>query len=597
MDDSNKQYLRPIDKAPKLKEFGAIDTETSGDKPTYIDGGVYVNNVFYRFNSPTDLIQFLSKPCYKSYTFFAHNATYDTAVLYKHFPDRHTLLFLNGEVYLAKIYPVKSRRFYIGDSLRLSAHIGLEKLGQAINLPKLPTPQALVPDADFLSGWSCIKHQVYQCPACYLERDTQIVYRYIDLFQKEINRLGGEMKYTLASTAMDLFRRSFLKEEYCTPFTARNDFARMAYFGGRVEPYRLGKFSQVNIYDVNSLYPYVMRNFVYPDPNYLHGPSEKQSISRIMDFEGTSEVSIEIPPMHIPPLPFRYNSRLYFPVGKVRANWTHIELRKALQMGCIIHHIHWTLWSDKTCQPFNDFVDTLYPLRLDYKSKSDTREHIIKIMLNSLYGKFAQRREAGLEKLIPFEEYENAQDKSGYDFVEYDNYIYARKPVPTYRQADYINVLWASYITAYARLTLLDYMLTNPEALLYVDTDSLFTSQKLETGKALGMMKQEHENVDIEIFAPKAYLIYTPDGQLKTKVRGIPNRYQLEYLNTHEVSYLRSIGFFEANRRHLVPAQWVEVTKKEAELMPKRNYFSAGNTGQAHQQSLPFEVADLFHRF
>lgn len=593
MDDENKRVLRPIEKAPKVKQFGAIDTETEGNDAKYIDGGCTTIDGFRRFDSGSALINYLSQPKFKSHVFFCHNATYDVGVLYPYIESNHTLLFLNGDIYLAKVYPRKSRRFYIADSWRLAANISLERLGNAISLPKLPTPQTLLEKELGISGWSCVKHGRYQCEACYLERDCQIVYNYIDLFQKEINRLGGELKYTLASTAMDLFRRSFLKEEYRTPFESRNEFARKGYYGGRVEPFKKGRIERINIYDVNSLYPYVMRNFKYPNPNTLHGPSENQPISRIMESEGVSEVSIHIPDMRIPPLPFRYNHKLYFPTGRLRAHWTHAELRKSLKMGCTIYAIHWTLWSDDTIQPFNDYVDTLYQLRLEYKASNDPREHIIKIMLNSLYGKFGQRQQAGLEKLVPLDEWWDAEDKSGFDFVEYDGFVYARKPVPTFRQPDYVNLLWASHITGYARLTLLEYMLQFPDQVAYCDTDSVFVNGKLETGNKLGQMKLEYANVDVELIAPKCYQIFDQSGLLKTKVRGVPSRFQEAYLSSHEVSYMKSLGFFEANRRKLTPAHWVEVTKSEQAITPKRHYLGVENTSLEVLQSRAFDAQEL----
>lgn len=585
--------LKPITKPPKVRKFGSLDTETVTDKAIYSEGGVYVDGMFYHFENPQDLIDFISLPKYKSYTFFAHNATYDVGVLFKYLPDKHIMLFLGGKIFLTKLYPVKSRVHYIADSWRLAANISLHNLGGSVGLDKLPTPAHLLDVPLPFKRWACLEHHIEECETCYLKRDTEIVYNYIDLFQKEINALGGEMKNTLASTAMDLFRRRFLKREYKTPFKERNEWCRVAYFGGRVEPIKRGMVEGVNIYDINSLYPYVMREFAYPDPNTLIGIREGLSESVIYDYEGVSEVSIEVPPMHLPPLPFRFNEKLFFPIGKLKGRWTHVELRAAVERGCVIHKVHWTLYTTETCTPFIDYVETLYSLRLRYKAKKDPREFIVKIMLNSLYGKFAQRPDAGLQKLESISKFFNADDKAGYDFVVYDNEVYARSGTEQRKQPSYINVLWACYVTAYARLTLYEYMLNAGDNLAYVDTDSVFIQGTLETSTDLGGMKLEYANVDVNIIAPKLYQISQNGEVIRSKVRGVPSNYQETFMSEGQVSFMKALGFFEAAKRKLTPSQWIEVSKSMQIITPKRHYYSGERTSSQAQISRPHPVVDL----
>lgn len=585
--------LKPLKEEPKTYEIGAFDTETIGLDAKFVSGATFYKGIFNQFDNPKKLIDYMMLPRFENVRWYAHNLTYDIGILLDYLRSDHDIILLNGNVLMAKFYPTKKRKHYFNDSLRLSANISLAKIGNAINLPKLPTPSYLLPEEVETEKWICEKHNKLECLECYLSRDTEIVNNYIELFQSEINRLGGEMRNTLASTAMDLFRRSFLTEEFFKPFDHRNEFARMAYYGGRVEPFVLGYVENINVYDINSLYPYVMKTFDYPHPNFLIGAVGNAKLRHIMEYEGVSEVTIEVPKNSLPFLPFRYKGHLFFVSGTIHGVWTHVELRKAIELGAKIKIIHNTLYSTEVCNPFISYVDTLYNLRLEYKKTNDAREHVIKILLNSLYGKFGQNDDAGLEKLVPFDDYQNDNDKTGYDFINLNGMIYARKAIKFKQSPVYQNTLFAAYITAYARLVLFSYMENNPDDIVYCDTDSIFTKSRLETGTGLGEMKLEYENIDAEIYGCKAYQLLKEDTIIATKVRGVPLIEQVKYLNSHEATYLRSIGFLEANKRKLKPSEWVSVTKHLTELTPKRFYLTSQANHSTYQSSIPLSVEDL----
>lgn len=586
--------LTPLKESPKPIEFGAFDTETLGNEARYVDGGALFEGQYERFSDPDDLIKFMCKPKYKGIRWFAHNLTYDLGVLIKYLPEQHKVLFLGGKAMLAKLYPVKSRTHYLSDSWRLAAGVSLADIGRKIGLPKYETPAYLLPPSLTESDEYKQETKEQVDIEVYMKRDVEIVDKYISLFQEEINRLGGNVKHTLASTSMDLFRRAFLEDEYFTPFESRNDFARLAYYGGRVEPFILGELEHVNIYDINSLYPFIMRHGIFPNPNKLRGVTGDISLSTIMNYEGCSEVTIRIPQTHIPILPFSFAGRLYFPSGTVRAVWTHIELRAAIKRGAKILEIHQGLYSTETCTPFNNYVDSLYALRLHYQAQEDPREYIIKIMLNSLYGKFGMRKDGLLQQLITAEEWHGLKNQEGYDTHIFSGDVYFSKDVPSFRQPVYINTLWAAYVTAQARLLLHKYMEKLDRDVIYCDTDSIFTHAQLETSKALGDMKLIYENVDVQMIGAKCYKIHNEEKILATKVRGVPSLYQEKFLTSHEASYMKSLGFFEASRRDLSPSTWVEMSKKSNELTPKRFYSKGHQYQNSVQTSRPLTLVEVF---
>lgn len=594
------QEFKPITTLPKSYELGAFDIEGVGGPQGFITGSILVHGNYTEFTHPQDMLEFIRRKEFNGVRFAAHNLTYDFGILEPWLNREDYPLMLNGRPFKVSIARGQKHPRFLVDSLLFAGGLSLAKVGQAINLPKLDTPPSLLPESKEVPQWTCEKHGIQWCVDCYLKRDVEIVYNYMNVFQTTINNLGGELKFTLASTAMDLFRRHFLDDTYKTPFEIRNQYCRNAYYGGRVEPYKIGLWKDINVYDINSLYPFVMHHFPYPNPNTLHGPLDIVNESYIYDKEGISEVTIDVPETYIPTLPYRHNDKLYFPVGTLRGYWTHIELRHAIKNGAKIKEVHSMLYADETCNPFISWVDTLYHERLRLKAAGDPRELVIKIMLNALYGKFGQRQEAGLQEIRSMEWWFANGQPDGVDFREIDDVVSVLVSKPSFGQPSYINTLWASYITSYARLTLLKYMLECDLNLYYCDTDSIFTTTKLDTSKELGAMKLEYENIELEIYGPKAYRMLKNGELIRAKAKGVPISNSDEYLTQGSTTFWRPIGLLEAHhRKHgkegqiYYPSLWVEVTKAQHLNEPKRSLIPDSSVLPLRYQTRPHSLETL----
>ncbi len=597
MTDRPFQELKPLTKEPKTFDLGSFDIEGTGDDGGFISGAIMVNGSYFDFTSPAGMLDFMRRKEFNGYRFAAHNLSYDYGILEPFMDEKDYPLLLNGRPFKVSIARGQKHPRFLIDSLLFAGGLSLKKLGEAIHKPKLETPPELIKGFSDVPDWYCEKHNTLHCVDCYLQRDVEIVYDYMTVFQNTINNLGGELKFTLASTAMDLFRRKYLDQSYKTPFISRNEFCRNAYYGGRVEPYKVGQFHNINVYDINSLYPYVMRTFEYPNPNSLHGPTYEGDIKLIHNYEGVSQVTINIPNSFIPPLPYRHNGKLFFPTGTIEGHWTHVELRKAIELGCKILEVKSTVYAEETCKPFVNWVDDLYALRLSLKKAKDPRELVIKIMLNSLYGKFGQRTDAGLQEIKSFEWYIENGQPDGVEFRIIGDLVSVIVGKETGEQPDYVNTLWASYITSYARLTLLQYMLNAGDKLVYCDTDSLFTTSILETTTDLGGMKEEYNNVSIELFGPKAYRLSDTDGYIKQKLKGIPLNNRDEYLDFGDTTFLRPVGLLEAGRLNAdengtpyYPSVWREVTKHEHITYPKRRLLPIPTLDYPNFETLPHSI-------
>ncbi|GAI11998.1 unnamed protein product, partial [marine sediment metagenome] len=125
--------------------------------------------------------------------------------------------------------------------------------GERIGLPKL--------SIDFKT---CSEQEL----KVYCRRDVEIEFENFKIFIRFLERNHiARLCYTRGSTAM----AAFLLNHYTTKIYIHNNkqaikLERDSYKGGRVECFYLGELKNDNYYmlDVNSLYPFVMRNNVYP---------------------------------------------------------------------------------------------------------------------------------------------------------------------------------------------------------------------------------------------------------------------------------------------------------------------------------------------
>jgi predicted secreted protein len=218
----------------------------------------------------------------------------------------------------------------------------------------------------------------------YNKVDCEILWKAVHEFEKELFALGGQLQQTIASTAMNLFRRKYLKRTIQTSEVA-NQIAVQSYFASRVEVFQrfVEKFW---IYDINSSFPYSM---TFPLPGDLVGMSTTLPSTVSDECIYIADATVEVPEMAVPPLPFRTgeDSRVFFPTGKWRSWFTSTDLNLAMRENVIIHKVH-------ECYEFEPFYDfksyavDIYKLRVE--SENPFRKLLLKYLLNSLYGKAAE---------------------------------------------------------------------------------------------------------------------------------------------------------------------------------------------------------------
>lgn len=330
----------------------------------------------------------------------------------------------------------------------------------------------------------------------YLKHDVMGLYEAIEKFRNwPLNKKAGSAP-TIASQSLKVLR-TFIDEPIAFLQPEIDKEVRQAYFGGRVEIFKpafSAKKRKIYCYDVNSLYPFIMRNHEYP--NHYIGHVKRY----IPNHFGIYDVIAHVPEMHIPPLPKIRKGKLIFPVGTFHTRITSNEIEYAETLGCKFEIREGWLFSNGG-YIFKNFVDSLY--RIKAKSeRGSVNNTISKLLMNSCYGKFGQRRDR--EQIVFDNGEEGLRDCTGWAnlLVGDKNFRLMLKSVDI---DCYSNVAIAAMVTANARIYMHDKMLRSGEV-YYTDTDSIFTSRKMRTSERLGGMKLESESSNAIFLLPKTYI-------------------------------------------------------------------------------------------
>lgn len=374
------------------------------------------------------------------------------------------------------------------DSLAAIARsIGMEKTG----------PKALdgASQAD-------IKHWYATTPMSelipYNRNDCVILWEAINAFQHRILEAGGQLQMTIASCAMHLFRRKYLKNDVGTHKLV-NDTSRKGYFASRVEVFN-ARCDAANYYDINSSFPYAMTEPV---------PGEFVKTTRALpdnpDKLYMADVEFTIPDCYLPPIPTRVDGRLFFPTGTWRSWLSGIDCRLIEEEGGTIIKVHEVYHFDAITD-LREYALDIYQQRKQAQDPFD--KLVLKYLLNSLYGKFAERR--AKDKMIVFPDLKTLERlKARYDKEELDSMqlmpgIYIEE-IDTDVQHEHVPI--SVYITARARKTLYNYLAYSRHA-FYCDTDGFCTTDEYATGPDLGQLKLEKTITSADFIAPKVYKLH-----------------------------------------------------------------------------------------
>lgn len=478
----------------KYRRFLVYDLEWVPVTLTLRLAGLYDGNRYQCFHTIDDLMSAMFTRDNRGMWFYAHaGGLYDIQWILHRLKSwrgfKIQASFSSSSAIIVHITHGKNS-WHLCDSYWLLRE-SLSKIGTAIGMDK-GGPDSMSDDwtEERITDWYA--NVAIETLRDYNAQDCRILWHAIDLFQATIWSMGGQLQMTLASSAMNLFRRSYLAQDIETDERI-NQEAIKSYFSSRVEVFA-SECWDAKYYDINSSFPYSM---TFPAPGACYELNGKLP----SDMEGAlylADLTVTVPESYIPPLPYRAGGRCFFPTGTWRGNFMSEDVKLLLREGGTIEKV-WQVWHFEPFHDLAEYAKDIYARRL--KEESDFGRMLYKLLGNSLYGKFAESLEKRGMILNPTDEQITKWDLS----ADSNNYLFpgcwfvdSTVPIP------HRHVPLSSHITALSRRLLYD-LLVQSQEVHYCDTDGFSTADGFDTGKELGQLKLEKTISHGVFLAPKLY--------------------------------------------------------------------------------------------
>jgi len=427
---------------------------------------------------------------------------------------------------------------------------------------------------------------------------------YADLINRNVNEI--ELPYTTASMAYRI---------YCIPGSwpehwvwrdkkknwrpiARcrdefNELYRQAQHGGRVQV--LGPVAEevhnVVSYDANSLYPSVMYEERFPDPTALCkvGPTF-EALRHLLEKKDSVVMAdlVMVAPDGVP---------RFLPAtdDEGRKDWNRStfegwlcepEIKLALEVGWVIEEVR-DIVSARAIRPFRVFVKKLYDIRKDMLERGDPAQYLVKILMNSLYGRWGIRQrprriegDKAIEKATRRKDYTSRYELRFYDGTGFSwPYLLDYGEMGRNPSSQWFG--FSSFILSYARERLARAIISVGEGALYCDTDSIHMyaeyaeefERNTPIGNELGEWKLETP-VPIatsKFWEPKSYVQWNEEGD-KTLVKHKGVRVRDDDGNylpqagdlTKEQAHRVVVSLYEGLRRGLRPGTPLTIRKRSS---------------------------------
>lgn len=415
---------------------------------------------------------------------------------------------------------------------------------------------------EFNLNWSLEKETIKYC-----ERDCIVLYQIIKKFSKNIYeafKINVLNTPTLSSLAFSIYRSNFLSqnagESINIPVIKGKMYSdiKNSYTGGAVDVY-IPYGENLYLYDINSLYPSVMKDYPMPVgvPTYFTGDIQKSRNFEEKPF-GFFEVEITTPDnIKHPILQTKINvdggSRTIAGVGTWKGWYFSEELYNAEKYGYKFKILQGYLF--KKSYIFRDYVDFLYKMKVE-SEKNSANYTISKLLLNSLYGRLGMS--PYVENHILLTENDSSkfcmdENKIITNIIDLGN---GNEIISYFKKEDVnsinddsirgdktknISIAVAAAVTSYARIVMSSIKMNPKLKIYYSDTDSVVLDTKLNSdfvSSNLGAFKLEETFEKAVFIAPKVYGgVYqklNKKGELKKKtiikIKGLKNPLEFEKL-------------------------------------------------------------------
>jgi len=421
--------------------------------------------------------------------------------------------------------------------------------------------------------WSFKKEAIKYC-----KLDCQVLHEILVKFNKLIFKefqinIHNKNVFTLPSLAMRIYKTHFMPKDSIYQILGKPEwFIRESYTGGAVDVYIphnrissfIGKvkalFKLLFYYDVNSLYPSVMANTPMPVGKPIAFQGNIRAIEpKAYGFFFCKITSPEY--LEHPLLQRRVKTtsgiRTIAGLGTWEGWINSAEIDNAMKYGYSFEILKG--YQFETGDLFSGYINRMYELRLQYP-KGDAMNFIAKLLMNSLYGRFAMKLERKSVSIYnvttenAMNEFKDMVSELGESIEDWVNigthFLIIRDSFADIKynedkdmfHGQDINIAIASAITAGARVHMSIFKNNPLFNLYYSDTDSSVVDAPLPAeyvGPELGKMKLEHTITRAVFLAPKVYGFVDVDGNEIIKVKGIKAEVAKELsIDQLELSYL-----------------------------------------------------------
>jgi hypothetical protein len=460
--------ILPSEKS-KPPKFGAFDIEIVNDK--FARAWTFDGDITRQFSHPERLLDYLLARRFRGWTWYIHDGgRYDLLTIFRtlvsSWRGKKISLVMKGE----RVFQIK---FMDGN-----------------NIIKITDSRGLL-NFDFEK--LCVSFG-FPIPGC----TENCAVTLFGILKKFYGRVGVNPRgQTIASVAMRWLRENKLNREICGLPPRMEHFTRRALYGGRCEVVKFyGEW--LNHYDIISYYASLMLEKL---------PVGQPFFTRRLDLSavGFYDVTLAIPFDYICPLPFNSGCGLrIFPCGRFRGVFSTVELSRLRPQSIL--KVHDGLLFGATDNVLAEYARHWF---LQKKNAGNEVDYLIaKLMLNSLIGKFAQRRD--LEKVTEFSVgTKEAFPRSNLDLGK--SKTFSRSPL--------VMPAITAWITALGRCRMLDLIGTGDDV-FYFDTDSLFTTREMQTGTEAGELKLVGKIRSAAFANVRTYAVEYANGERVIKASG-----------------------------------------------------------------------------
>lgn len=320
------------------------------------------------------------------------------------------------------------------------------------------------------------------------------------------------IKLTAASMAYGELKKKQPQAQTSLDFDER---FRPFYFGGHVEYFDRGILpGDWKVFDVNSMYPFVMRNYVHPSgPHYIYSKTKPDNMGFLPGRLANKPYFCEILADSAGALPIRTKQGLDFPIGKnIKFFACSHEIQAGIETGKLNVKEYGNVRYWMRTQDFAEFIDPLYSARIEAKKNKDkAADLLIKLQMNSSYGKFALNpREYKDYQITGWAEKPDFDGRNFLLTADYGDFCLWEAKAEINQYTKFNNVAIAASITSAARAELMRgiHKAVKP---IYCDTDSLICHRldMPHDGVALGDWKLEAEADLAAIAGKKLYALFS----------------------------------------------------------------------------------------